>query len=168
MGAASEKTKPFFEVNVTRDGSQFMAKRDDLEVTGFVSSRLRHVVEEIVGRVLDTVREVPPNVHHVAGALSDFIASNTHVSDYISVQLSVKAGEAYMTVGSYLSYDIERNEWRGGVEATIETRWKKWEVKLAVKKRVVFKGISVNAQRLYTELIDAARHAYAIATEKEN
>jgi hypothetical protein len=89
------------------------------------------------------------------------------VSDYMSAQLSLKAGEAYMTLGAYLSYDIERNEWRGGVEATIETRWKKWEVRLAVKKRVVFKGINVNGNKLYMELIDVARHAYAIVIIKE-
>jgi len=162
-----QENKPFFEINVSRDGSQFMAVGGGLEVSGFVSSRLRNVVEEIVSRVLDTAREVPPNVHHVANGLADFIAANAHVSDYMSTQMSVKAGEAYMTLGAYLTYDIDRNEWRGSVEATIEAKWKKWEVKLAVKKRVVFKGINVSAQRLYTELIDAARHAYAIIIVKE-
>jgi hypothetical protein len=161
------ENKPFFEVNVTREGTQFMAVRGDIEVSGFVSSKLRHVVEEIVGRVLDTVREVPPNVHHVAGSLSDFMVANAHVSDYMSTQLSVKAGEAYMTLGAHLFYDIERNEWRGSVEASIECRWKKWEVKLVVKKRFTSKGINVNGTMLYKELIDAARHAYAIVIVKE-
>jgi hypothetical protein len=161
------ENKPFFEVNVTREGSQFMAKRGDVEVSGFVSSRLRNVVEEIVTRALDMVREVPFNVHHVANVISDFLAANAHVSDYMSTQLSVKAGDVYMTLGAYVSYDIERNEWRGGVETTIECRWKRWEVKLAVKKRVVFKGINVDAHKLYKELIDAARHAYAIVIVKE-
>jgi hypothetical protein len=158
----TQVNKPFLEINVTREGSQFMAVRDGLEVSGFVSSKLRNVVEEIVSRVLDTVREVPPIVHHAANGLTDFIAANTHLSDYMSTQLSVKAEKAYMTLGVHLIYDIDRNEWRGSVEATIEAKWKKWEVKLAVKKRVVFKGINVSAQRLYTELIDAARRSYSV------
>ena len=161
------ENKPFFEVTVIREGSQFMATRGVIEVTGFVSSRLRQVAEEIVGRVFDTTIEVPANVHHVANTLSEFMVSNTHVSDYISVQLSVKAGEAYMTLGGHLSYDIERNEWRGSVEAAIESKWKKWEVKLMVKKRIVVKGINVSALKIYTELVDAARHAYAIVKIKE-
>jgi hypothetical protein len=161
------ENKPFFEINVTREGSQFMAARGDIEVSGFVSSKLRHVVEEIAGRVLDMAVEVQFSVHHAANVISDFVAANTHVSDYMSTQLSVKAGEVYMTLGAHLFYDIERNEWRGSVEAVIESRWKKWHVKLAVKKRVVFKGINVNSQKLYQDLIEVARRANTIAVKEK-
>ncbi len=161
-----EKPKAFFEVNVTREGSQFMAVRDGLEVTGFVSSKLRHVVEEIVGVVLDTKKEVPPNVNSAANALADFVVSTTHLGDYVSAQLSVRAGGAVMTLNVYVTYDIDRNEWRGNVEAVIEAKWKKWEVKLGVKKRVVYKGVNVNNYNLYRELMDVARHAYAVIKEE--
>jgi hypothetical protein len=161
-----EKTKPFFEVNVTREGSQFMAVREGLEVTGFVNSKLRHVVEEIVGRVLNETKEPKPNVSAAASALVNFVVSNTHLSDYISAQLSVKAGEALMTLNVYVTYDIDKNEWRGSVDAVIECRWKKWEAKIAVKRRIVYKGININDYKLYTEIMDVASHAYAIVKEE--
>ena len=54
------KNQIFFEVRTTKEGTQYMAVRGDIEVSGFTTSRTRAVVERIVERVFEASREPPP------------------------------------------------------------------------------------------------------------
>jgi len=171
MGVVSEKTKSFFEVHTTKDGTQYMAMRGDIEVSGFTTSRTRAVVERIVERVFEASREPPPNVSMVADKLTDYVVAmiTQFGSEYVSVSTTVKAGEAKMTFSISLTYysDEKVSEWRGYVEALAEGKdGKKSEGRHLVKRRVVFAD-DVSGFSLYRELMRVARHAYNAVVREE-
>jgi hypothetical protein len=164
MGVVSEKTKSFFEVHTTKDGTQYMAVRGDIEVSGFTTSKTRAVVERIVERIVNAGIEPPPNVSMVADRLADYVVSmiTQFGSDYVSIATTVKAGEAKLTLSVYLTLyaDEKVYEWRGHVEVLVDGRdGKKSEGRHLVKRRVVFTD-NVSGFSLYRELMRVARHAY--------
>jgi len=170
VGVSEEKTESFFEVHVTKEGMQYMVVRDDIEASGFTSSKTRSVVERIVERIINAAREPPPNVSMAADKLVGYVETmvSQFGADYVSVGATIKAGEAKMTLHVYLTYysDDKVSEWRGHVEAVAEGRdGKKSEGRHLVKKRVVFAG-KINGLSLYRALMDVARHAYGALVEE--
>jgi len=171
MGVVSEKTKSFFEVHTTKDGTQYMAVRGNTEISGFTTSRTRAVVERIVERVFEAGRAPPPEVSIAADKLVGYVETmlTQFRTEYVSVSTTVRAGEAKMTLSISLTYysDEKVSEWRGYVEALAEGKdGKKSEGRHLVKRRVVLTN-DVSGFRLYRELTEVARHAYnAVITEE--
>jgi len=165
MGVVSEKTKSFFETRVTKEGTHYMAVHGDIEITGFTTSKTKAVVERLVKYSLEAPKEVPPNVSTAADRLSSYVeeAITLFNSDYVSLSMSLRAGEAKMTLTVYLTYysDDKVIEWRGITEAVVEWRNERREVRHVVKKRIRFND-NVSGFAIYTQLMDVARHAYAI------
>jgi tRNA-dihydrouridine synthase len=170
-GIGPAKNQPFFEVRTTKEGTQYMAVRGDIEVSGFTTSRTRAVVERIVERVFEASREPPPEVSTVADRLTDYVELmiKQFRTEYVSTSVTIKAGDVKMTLGIYLTYysDEKVSEWRGNVEALSEGKdGKKSEGRHLVKRRVVFAD-DVSAFKIYRELMTVARHAYnALASEE--
>jgi hypothetical protein len=160
-----EKTKSFFETHVTKEGTQYMAVHGDIEITGFTTSKTKAVVERLVKASLDSPKEVPPNVSTAADRLSSYVeeAITQFNSDYVSLSTSLRAGEAKMTLSVYLTYysDDKITEWRGIAEALVEWRNERREVRHVVKRRVRFTD-NVSGFAIYRQLMDVARHAYAV------
>jgi hypothetical protein len=160
-----EKTKSFFEKHVTKEGTQYMAVHGDVEITGFTTSKSKAVVERLVKYSLEAPKEVPPNVSMAADKLSSYVeeAITQFNSDYVSLSMSLRAGEAKMTLSVYLTYysDDKITEWRGIVEALVERHNDMREVRHVVKRRIRFSD-NINGFAVYRQLIDVARHAYAI------
>jgi len=164
----SEKTKSFFETRVTKEGTHYMAVHGDIEITGFTTSKTKAVVERLVKYSLEAPKEVPPNVATLADRLSSYVeeAITQFNSDYVSLSMSLRAGEAKMTLTVYLTYysDDKVTEWRGIAEALVEWRGERREVRHVVKKRVRFSD-NVSGFGIYRQLMDVARRAYAITEE---
>jgi hypothetical protein len=142
-----------------------MAVHGDVEITGFTTSKSKAVVERLVKYSLEAPKEVPPNVSMAADRLSSYVeeAITQFNSDYVSLSMSLRAGEAKMTLSVYLTYysDDKITEWRGIVEALVEWRNDMREVRHVVKRRIRFSD-NINGFTVYRQLIDVARHAYAI------
>jgi len=171
MGVVSEKTKSFFEVHTTKDGTQYMAVRGDIEISGFTTSRTRAVVERIVERVFEASREPPPAVSTAADKLTDYVELmiKQFRTEYVSTSVTIKVGDFKMTLGIYLTYysDEKVSEWRGNVEALAEGKdGKKSEGRHLVKRRVVFAD-DVSGFKLYRELTEVAKHAYNAVVSEE-
>ena len=163
----TEENQTFFETRTTKDGTYYRAVAHDFEISGFTTSRTKAVVERIVRRSIEMPKEVPPNVAMAADKLVDYVAATVDQfgSDYASVSVAVRAGEAKMVLTVYLTYysDDKISEWRGGVEASVEWDNGKRVVKHVVKKRVVLSNVSAFA--IYRQLLDVARRAYAVVEE---
>jgi len=165
------KNQNFFEVRTTKEGTQYMAVRGDIEVSGFTTSKTMSVVERIVERIFKASREPPPEVSTAADKLTDYVEVMTtwFRSEYVSVSATIKAGDAKMTLGIYLTYysDEKVSEWRGSVEALAEGKdGKKSEGRHLVKKRVVFPD-DVSGFKIYRELTEVAKHAYNAVVSEE-
>jgi len=164
-----EKTKSFFETRVTRDGTQYMAVHGDLEISGFTTSKSKAVVERLVKYSLEAPKEVPPNVATAADRLTSYVeeAITQFNSDYVSLSMSLRAGEAKMTLTVYLTYysDDKVTEWRGITEVVVEWNNGRREVRHVVKRRVRFSD-NVSGFAIYRQLMDVARRAYAIVVDE--
>jgi len=165
------KNQNFFEVRTTKEGTQYMAVRGDIEVSGFTTSRTRAVVERIVERVFEASREPPPAVSTAADKLIDYVELmiKQFRTEYVSTSVTIKVGDFKMTLGIYLTYysDEKVSEWRGNVEALAEGKdGKKSEGRHLVKRRVVFAD-DVSGFKIYRELMTVARHAYNAVVSEE-
>jgi hypothetical protein len=160
-----EKTKSFFETHVTKDGTQYMAVHGDVEITGFTTSKTKAVVERLVKYSLEAPKAVPPNVSMAADKLSSYVeeAITQFNSDYVSLSMSLRAGEAKMTLSVYLTHysDDKITEWRGIAEALVEWRNERREVRHVVKRRIRFSD-NISGFVIYRQLMDVAGRAYAV------
>ena len=162
-----EKTM-FFETHTTKDGTHYMAVHGDVEISGFTTSKTKAVVERLVKYSLEAPKEVPPNVSMAADRLSGYVeeAITQFNSDYVSLSMSIRAGEAKMTLSVYLTYysDDKVTEWRGITEAVVEWNNGRREVRHMVKRRAIFRD-NISGFALFRQLMDVARRAYAITEE---
>jgi len=170
MGGEPEKTKSFFETHVTKEGTQYMAVHGDLEISGFTTSKSKAVVERLVKYSLEAPKEVPPNVATAADRLISYVeeAITRFNSDYVSLSMSLRAGEAKMTLTIYLTFysDGKITEWRGAVEALVEWSNGRREVRHVVKKRIRGFGNDISGFAIYRQLMEVARRAYVIVGEE--
>ena len=63
------------EIRTTKEGIQYRLIYDDVEVSGFTTSRSKSVVEKIVERMLHAANEAPPEVSIAADRLADYVVS---------------------------------------------------------------------------------------------
>ncbi len=164
MGYQTTTAKKY-EIRTTKDGIQYMAVYDDIEITGFIASRSKAVVERIVKLIL-AGREPPPAVSAAADLMIDYITSviTRFKTEYVSTSTTIMIGNVRMTLHAYLNYysDEEKKieEWRGQTEALVEDG----KSRHLVKKRIIFDK-EVSGFAVYRALMQVARHAYGIQEE---
>jgi hypothetical protein len=155
-----DKKEVFFETRKTREGVQYVARRGDIEVSGFTNDRVFY--RETVKRIISAPRDPPEDIYKIADLVVKHVSTAIAElgADYVTIGMTTQVAFGNkLTIHVYLTYIHDDEVWRGAVEATFDGRdgWHSEGVHV-VKKRLEFSDI--DAEALKREVIRIAKAAY--------
>lgn len=159
----------FFEIRkLKEEGLQFVARGEDLDVSGVVKARSESVVRKLVERVFKGVGRVSAYLYYVIDGLVDYVVNTAERFNMreVTVHMTVKEFDVLETLWLDLvkHEDLDRDisEWRGYVEVWVEGvqndgRYKR-PLRVVVRRHVYFKE-RIDRRELHKVFVGVARHA---------